>query len=354
MTEVNRLSAGTRGNRRRAGQAMTEFAVAGGVILTAVFLAFPFLARIGDMRHTAIQMARYEAWEYTVWSETGAGGPNRAYLESGRTLPQQVRTSVRGDADRRFLGDGFDSLGGGVGQGQRELTKRFWIDEAGISLYADADQGRPITGVGECDRDGYFCDSNTPEPTGILGFIFDAVDLVSDAIQSFTPLDPFSKLNGEGYQRAEVLLPIAYPTSPYLMPTDDSGNPAPPDITITAQAGVLSDNWAAAGREDNQTQVRGLVPTALLGSDAFRRVQGIAGTVAFGFGFPLLGENDRGIFEIPSPGSPVQNPFLEFGRVADDAVHPDWVSGDDRRLECGQPNSAKVCRFLPTGFTGAP
>jgi len=44
MTEVNRLSAGTRGNRRRAGQAMTEFAVAGGVILTAVFLAFPCLA----------------------------------------------------------------------------------------------------------------------------------------------------------------------------------------------------------------------------------------------------------------------------------------------------------------------
>ena len=56
-----------RSGMRSGGQAMTEFVI--GVVLFAlpVFLLIPVVGKYLDMRATAVQAARYVAWERTVW-----------------------------------------------------------------------------------------------------------------------------------------------------------------------------------------------------------------------------------------------------------------------------------------------
>jgi hypothetical protein len=58
------------GRARIRGQAMAEFVVmvAGGVLL--LFVLVPVVAKLADMAYTAQQMARYVAWERTVWFDT--------------------------------------------------------------------------------------------------------------------------------------------------------------------------------------------------------------------------------------------------------------------------------------------
>ena len=45
------------------GQAMTELTVASAWILVPLFLLIPLLGKYIDLRHTAIQAARYATWE---------------------------------------------------------------------------------------------------------------------------------------------------------------------------------------------------------------------------------------------------------------------------------------------------
>ena len=59
------------------GQAMTETVVTAATVLIPLFLLIPLLGKYIDIKHRAIQSARYEVWEYTVWygadSETPSG-----------------------------------------------------------------------------------------------------------------------------------------------------------------------------------------------------------------------------------------------------------------------------------------
>ena len=337
--------------KRLKGQAMTEFTIASAAILIPLFLAFPFLAKIGDIRHAAIQAARYEAWEYTVWNATDPSrgsslSPARSYLDraNGQTLPVRSRAESRRGADQRFFSDHFSIAQGVQGGSNSADGKGFWATEDGTPLYQAG--VRDLSSYGDpsaCSGQTY-CDSSTPEPTGFLAVLFDFADAVAGFIQGSTPLDPFSKLNGDGFHRSRVVLPLVYPTNPMLVPTDESGNAIPIDLVVRAQAGVLSDSWSASSVVDARTQVRGLVPTSLLGNSIGEPLQGLAGALAYPFGSPLLGTGRSGNFSF-NVFDPGYRPYLEFGYVDFDAVHPDWVDGDDRSLECEAPGEAGVCRF---------
>src|SRR5690606_24618203 len=52
--------------RKMRGQAMTEFVVSAAFVLVPLFIIIPILGKYVDMKHMAVQAARYEAWEYTV------------------------------------------------------------------------------------------------------------------------------------------------------------------------------------------------------------------------------------------------------------------------------------------------
>ena len=46
---------------------MTEFLICASFALVPLFFGISLLGKYIDIKQTAIQAARYEAWEYTVW-----------------------------------------------------------------------------------------------------------------------------------------------------------------------------------------------------------------------------------------------------------------------------------------------
>ena len=53
--------------RRGSGQALVEFLIAATLVLIPMFLIVPLLGKYMDLKATAIQAARYAAWERTVF-----------------------------------------------------------------------------------------------------------------------------------------------------------------------------------------------------------------------------------------------------------------------------------------------
>ena len=51
---------------KQQGQALSEFVVASAFVLVPLFLIVPALGKYADMKYSAIQAARYQAWEYTA------------------------------------------------------------------------------------------------------------------------------------------------------------------------------------------------------------------------------------------------------------------------------------------------
>ena len=49
---------------------MTEFLICASFVLIPLFLGLSMLAKYIDIKQAAVQAARYEAWEYTVWYAT--------------------------------------------------------------------------------------------------------------------------------------------------------------------------------------------------------------------------------------------------------------------------------------------
>ena len=88
------------------GQAMAEFVVmvAGCVLL--MFVAVPVIAKLSDMAYKSQEMARYVAWERTVWYGTGndhLGQSDKDYLPSQHDLSQITVVSPADRAKYRAL-----------------------------------------------------------------------------------------------------------------------------------------------------------------------------------------------------------------------------------------------------------
>ena len=89
---------------------MTETLITASTILVPLLLLIPLFGKYIDIKHSAIQAARYEAWEYTVWYGNNAKrtGPWSEFLG--------------GDAFVRI--DRTISVGGRL-----ELYSEFWLRE---------------------------------------------------------------------------------------------------------------------------------------------------------------------------------------------------------------------------------
>lgn len=115
------------------GQAMTEFLVA-CLVLIPVFLAIPLLGKYMDINHSAVQGARYVAWERTVWTP---GKKSNTYLEN------EVRNRV-------FTRPG-EPLRSGDANGPPAQYNPLWTDPAGkpmLTSYSDV-TGHTETGTGQ-------------------------------------------------------------------------------------------------------------------------------------------------------------------------------------------------------------
>lgn len=315
---------------------MTEFVVTAAFFLVPLFLLIPLLGKYIDIRHSAIQSARYEAWEYTAWRTRGNTEDLYGFDE---TEPVKSTSDLKREARWRFFRSsrpeaGPDGQVAGLQPTDRSKTLKqehvnvLWHDHRGLPLYG---------GASNLANDPAPSEHNTPDVTRIFTGIVNVVDTVFEALASvlkFLGVDAgFTALDGKGYYKSQVqmkLAPVDWVNADNELrgiETFERG------VTMQARAGVLSHGWNAGGREHAGYQVRGLVPTSLLRNDTFETLQTIAGAVLLS---PELLPPDQfedfknfssGLFSKMDGG-------LEWGYIAYDAVHPDRLDPAGDSEEC--------------------
>ncbi len=321
-----------REDRARSGQAMTEFVIAASAILVPLFLVIPFLGKIGELRQNAIQAARYQAWEYTVWNDPLSDYRDR---NNGRaegqspTLPARDRGVVNGSQTSELFLYQRPTIGSAASQSSE--LRNGWSD-----VYEDAPANRTFASA----------DGETPDPTTIVSDLIGVVDAIFSVFTTLNNtfnglnLPTFRKLNGDGWQTSEVQLGVAYnyPLSPFVEPPTGTTGSDRISATITARAAVLTDSWGASSKFDAEQQVRGLVPTSLLGGTVGDVLQSLAGTFLLPFGQVFGGDDGTSRADytpLPELARPQGERYLEFGIVDFEPLPPGAFENDDREVTCG-------------------
>ncbi|HTT07932.1 MAG TPA: hypothetical protein VMH34_03995 [Gammaproteobacteria bacterium] len=305
--------------RHLRGQAMTELAITASFVLVPIFLMIPLLGKYIDIRHSTIQAARYEAWEYTVWYAS------KSDLPDGFGLPQPVKDvyETQREARRRFFSDTkipiSDNDRTGWKSADRNLT---WTDHRGGVLYSGTPPGTP-------DVPG---PDLTPDPTHIFSGVLKVVSLAFQALQSvlnfFGVSAGFTAINADGYFKSSVASPVANVAG--LAPFDTI------NLSFNAKASVLADGWNSGGTAQTAYQAAGIVPTKLLDNPVMNGLQSIVGILA-----PELRPCDPWV-PFP-PWNSDDKGSLWFGYIANDAVHPDRLASGGSH-SC---NDAGMCDFDP-------
>lgn len=305
---------------------MVEMAIVSAAILVPLLLLIPLLGKQVDIKHSTIQAARYEAWEYTVWYSGSGEQPDG--FHSPASQPVKTTTATQREARQRFFSDpnlpitNSDSSGWNTNQ-----RNPLWQTHVGQSLYSGA--------VG--DDSHIAANQWTPDPTGIFTGILGALDTVFELladIASFLSIDVgFTAINVKGFFHTKVAVDTQ-PVQGFITDT-----PLFPGTTVNAQAGVLADGWNAGGRPHAEFQIGGIVPTKILGEilekSPFQEVMSVIGLFA-----PELRPCD--------PWIPLYNGdagSLWLGYIDFDSVHPDRLTGDDS--DGHVCDAGKVCNFDP-------
>ena len=237
----------TRGPRRRAssadqrGAAMAETIVLMSVMLPLMF-AIPMIGKLVDLRQSAVQAARYAAWESTVHEHLDAPAQlsERFFGDGGAPI-----TTAPGDGGANALwGDGAAAPGARSGLSARTDVR---VRDANVTTltYGDAGyQARLAKGLG----------SAIETVGGALGALGGTWDIGDTSIQQSGVRVGVDR-NG---WMADVL---GQGTSEF-----------------EEHAVILSDNWAA-GAERAEKRVEALVPATVL--DPVGDVLSLAGNVPF-------------------------------------------------------------------------
>jgi hypothetical protein len=315
---------------------MTELLITASMLLVPLMLLIPLLGKYIDIKHSTIQAARYEAWEYTVWyngTHNGQSDDRPDGYPNGQ--PVKSLTDTQMESRRRFFSDTSleikddDKAGWQDGIGERNPL---WMDHEGNMLW---DGNEPITApLPQHNED-------TPDFTGgVMDFLVDIIQLVFDALKWALSLAGsnvgFTAINNEGYINTTVTAPVLVPVGLIDMPNmldtpsvDDST--AAFTINFSSSAAVLSEGWNAGGLEHTTNQAGGLVPTKLLDTllDSVPAVKtifnGVLGTLMPELrlcnpGFPHPFDKE---FVEPDDGS------LWLGYMDIDAVPPDRLDMDE-------------------------
>ncbi len=95
---------------------MTEFAIVAAAVLVPLFLVLPVLTKYGEAGQKSVEMARYAAWERSVWHEPGSAGVPAGAITAG--LPQKPASDIEEETRQRFMApDSAPILSQGVNQG---------------------------------------------------------------------------------------------------------------------------------------------------------------------------------------------------------------------------------------------
>lgn len=259
--------------RRQAGQAMTEFVVTASAVLIPAFLLLPMVGKLIDMKQASVQAARYASWEYTAWySDRKTPRLQQSFTALRRTqLPVKPTAELRAETAQRFFSDtrlavqDSDAL-----RGWKSATANpLWTGPEGSKtpLYSPSNAAADIT----ANR------NNTPDPSKLVNAFLGMASRVTRLTGSVGHAigvrnAEFSALSSSGYNTGEARLPVQKIAR--LAPFDTLS------LTISTQAGVLSEGWNAGGIKHTEGQVRGLVPTVFFDNPVIGTIQNLIGYLA--------------------------------------------------------------------------
>lgn len=230
---------------RCRGQAMAEFVVMTAGCLLLLFVLVPVVAKLADMSYKAQELARYTAWERTVWYSP--------YGTEKDDLPSQIDTTngylaIRSDADIRNSAE------------QRllpfEATSRALaasdIDQptANNRLWRWTHSGQTMASAGSVAGNASLANTATP---GLAYTIIDTYNDVMGGVAKVVSILSFGGGDGD-------LLQIAHPTQNFYRTAINipvpmaggqlGGNPLFGDqfasqLNVRAKSAVLADGWVA-------------------------------------------------------------------------------------------------------------
>lgn len=343
---------------------MTETLVTASTVLVPLLLLIPLLGKYIDIKHSTIQAARYEAWEYTVWYGNNSEKPSGFVDGDGDTLAQPVKSpaTVQNESRWRFFSNPTDPIlptySGNWDADERNLL---WTDHRGNALI-------------ESDNDAEAPRTQEPTPDyslGILNTLLDILDAVFEALSwamSLADRDVgFTMINTDGRAESNIIVPVTAPVGLIDFPTlrdtpgvDDSV--AALDIDYTAEAAVLTDGWNAGGLGHSINQTGGMVPTKILNEliEAIPGLSTVWDVVSLlipewrrcnpsiphfldrNYGTVAKWNSGTDEYDTYADGELQNNGSLWLGYMNIDAVHPD-------RLDVGGSHDCPdgICNFDP-------
>ncbi len=223
---------------RCSGQAMTEFVVMTSGVLLILFLVVPMLAKLLDMSFQTQQMARYMAWERTVWYDNG-DQPSET-TEPGNDIAVRSDSAVDGSAQKRLLTFAAtpEALSAGDVSGVPAGTQH--------ALWRWSSGGQMLNGGGLAGG------NLNPEKTPSVAY--EVLDVYNEGMDLLT--EPLTMI-GVGGGADGNFLQIAHPQDNYFTPevsasvnlanTGLESSALPASLNITASSAILADGWNAQG-----------------------------------------------------------------------------------------------------------
>jgi len=251
----NRLTSGVQGRRsRQCGQALTEVVISTIFVLIPAFILGWTLFSLGQARTSALNGARYAAWERTVWRETApvssvVKAAVRDTSEIENHMIENIFARPDAAAETRSYTPKNDDLPSfyTFHNGDKAID----IENTDQTRDGGARPKLSLTDNGEIQ-------SITAKVQGFLANIGDAFENIKDKIPFGDKLPDmeYDKLNGGGLYTARVDVK--------LNNVRNLQNFENLNLTITQTAAVLTDGWSAGGKNHEESLVRPFVPGSLL------------------------------------------------------------------------------------------
>jgi len=268
-------------NRCR-GQAMTEFVIGSVLFAIPVFLLIPLMGKYLDIRATAVQAARYVAWERTVfYGGTSASVSWPANDKDDGTIQNEVRQRLFSEGTAIAGGDGSAGDWGSNG------IKANWHNRDGSAMLAS------YNAVGQS-----ISNDDTPN---IASDILSLIVTVTDAIGPFT-------LETKGLYTGSVSVGVTTEPINNSLSYDSADAFDPGPLTFGESNVILANGWAAGGASHVKTQTQGLSPTSIFATDPVKTIFDVVKGV-------LAAASTQELWN------------LELGKIEPDVVPPDRLTG---------------------------
>lgn len=222
---------------------MIELLIAAGFVLVPLFLAIPLLGKYLDVRASAVQGARYAAWERTVWyggdaaSSLGWFGVSRRWQANEKTDDQIRREmGVRQLSETAAAFSTADRSAGSFNGGSKAL----WRDRSGQQLLANYS-----------DIQNSVANNQAP---GTLNLILDPIANFASTLGPFT-----LEMNGE--YGATVTIKVKDIDYDHFLAKNSTADFSETNV-------LLANGWSADGPDDAgktsvKQQTKGLVPFSI-------------------------------------------------------------------------------------------